>query len=66
MPEDTEQQLRDLMLQPKKVEVDDKRVEQHDLDDVIALDKYLEGKKAMEKRGFGLRFAKLKAGGAAQ
>lgn len=66
MPEDTTQQLHELMLQPKKVEVDDKTVEQHSLDDVVALDKYLEAKKAVAKRGFGLRFAKLEAGGGVQ
>lgn len=64
MTEETEQQLRELMLQPKKVEVDDKKVEQHSLDDVIAFDRYLEAKKAVERRGFGIRFAKMESGGA--
>ena len=62
--EDNTEQLRRAMLQPKKVEVDDKTVEQHDLKDVIAMDQYVEAKKALGRRGCGIRFGKFKAGGA--
>lgn len=62
--DDTTEQLRKAMLQPKKVEVDDKTVEQHSLQDVIAMDRYVEAKKALSRRGCGIRIGKMKAGGA--
>ena len=56
--------LEQVMLQPQKVEVDGKEVWHHDLDQVVALDKYIQSKRAMKKRGCGIRFSKLEAGGA--
>lgn len=59
----TTEQLRKAMLQPKKVEVDNKKVEQHSLDEVIAMDRYVEAKKALGRRNCGIRFSKLESGG---
>lgn len=67
MPDDKNTELlENAMTQPKKVIVDDKTVEQHSLEDMIALDKYIETKKAMRKRSLGIRFAKMQAGGASR
>lgn len=62
--EDTSKQLENAMLQPKKVVIDDKTVEQHSLDEVIAMDRYVQSKKALRKRTLGIRFGKMSAGGA--
>jgi len=51
------------MLQPKRIEVDDKTVEQHSLSDVIQFDRYLASKKALRSRTGGLKITKLEAGG---
>lgn len=67
MPEQNNTEvLENAMTQPKKVIVDDKTVEQHSLEDMIALDKYIETKKAIRKRSLGIRFAKMQAGGASR
>lgn len=67
MPEDsTDEQLKKAMLRPKRVEVDNKVVESHDLDDLIALDKYLESKAAAKNRRLGIRFVRTFSGGGPQ
>ena len=58
------EQLEQLLFQPKKVEVDDKTVEQHDLDEVKALADFLFKAKAAKSRSGGLKITKLQAGGA--
>ena len=56
-------ELAALAKTPKKVEVDGQVVEQHSLQDQIALDKYLASKRSVGKRGFTV--SKMRAGGAA-
>ena len=60
MADDT---LKDKGNQPKSVEIDGQKVEQHSLKDQIAMDRYLASKLAM-KRGRGFRVTKMKSGGA--
>nr|DAI45317.1 MAG TPA: hypothetical protein [Caudoviricetes sp.] len=60
MADDT---LKDKVNQPKSVEIDGQKVEQHSLKDQIAMDRYLASKLAM-KRGRGFRVTKMKSGGA--
>ena len=60
MADDT---LKDKVNQPKSVEIDGQKVEQHSLTDQIAMDRYLASKLAM-KRGRGFRVTKMKSGGA--
>lgn len=60
MADDT---LKDKVNQPKSVEIDGQKVEQHTLKDQIAMDRYLTSKQAM-KRGRGFRVTKMKSGGA--
>lgn len=62
--DDITQQLKEAMLRPKKVEIDGKTVEQHNLQDVIAMDKYAESKQALKRSGCGIRFTKMQASGA--
>ena len=62
--DDTTKQLANAMIQPKKVVIDDKTVEQHSLEEVIAMDRYVQAKQALKKRTLGIRFAKMSAGGA--
>ena len=60
MADDT---LKDKVNQPKSVEIDGQKLEQHSLKDQIAMDRYLASKLAM-KRGRGFRVTKMKSGGA--
>lgn len=60
MADDT---LKDKVNQPKSVEIDGQKVEQHSLKDQIAMDRYLASKLAM-KRERGFRVTKMKSGGA--
>ena len=53
-----------LLTQPKVVEVDGQRVEQHSLKDQIAADEYLASKKAVKSRNSGLKITKLSHSGA--
>ena len=48
---------------PKKASGDSVSVEQHDLADQIAADKYLESKRASRAKGLGIRRAKISPGG---
>ena len=50
---------------PKKASGDSVSVEQHDLADQIAADKYLESKRASRAKGLGIRRAKISPGGTA-
>ena len=50
---------------PKKVAGDSVSVEQHDLADQIAADKYLESKRASRRKGLGVKMAKISPGGTA-
>lgn len=60
----TPDELAEKINQPKRVEIDGQKVEQHDLSEIVKFDKYIEAKKAIKKRGFCLKFSKLKASGA--
>lgn len=59
-----DESLEQRLKQPKKVEVDGQKVEQHSLPDVAAFDRYLSAKKAVKRRGSGLKITKLEASGA--
>ena len=48
---------------PKRASGDSGSVEQHDLNDQIAADKYLESKKASRGKGLGVKLAKISPGG---
>ncbi len=60
MADDTLQKKAD---QPKSVEIDGQKVEQHSLKDQIEMDRYLASKKAT-RSGRGFRITKMKSGGA--
>ncbi|OHB60901.1 MAG: hypothetical protein A2Y12_10165 [Planctomycetes bacterium GWF2_42_9] len=49
--------------QPAKVTSDGITVEQHSLADQIAADKYLASKTASQRKGLGIKFAKLSPSG---
>lgn len=49
---------------PQKASGDSGSVEQHGLADQIAVDRYLESKKASRSKGLGVKLAKLTPGGA--
>jgi hypothetical protein len=57
--------IRDNAAGPAKVSGDAGSVEQHDLADQIAADRYLAAKDAANKKGRGLRFNKLSPPGTA-
>lgn len=59
MADDT---LKDKANQPKSVEIDGQKVEQHSLKDQIEMDRYLASKKAT-RSGRGFRITKMKSGG---
>ena len=61
MADDT---LKDKANQPKSVEIDGQKVEQHSLKDQIEMDRYLASKKAT-RSGRGFRITKIKSGGSA-
>jgi len=48
---------------PKRASGDAGSIEQHDLADQIAADKYLQSKKASRARGLGVKLAKISPGG---
>ena len=50
---------------PRRASGDGGSVEQHELEDQIAVDKYLESKKAMRSRGLGIKLVKITPGGTA-
>ena len=53
-----------MLTQPKVVEVDGQRVENHSVGDLIEVAKFLASKNAMRKRRCPLRVTKMAAGGA--
>ena len=61
---DTTEILEEALQQPKKAQVDDQIIEQHSLQDMIALDKYIAQKKTAKTGRSGIRFAKMLSGGA--
>jgi len=61
---DLENTIRQNAEGPAKVQGDAGSVEQHRLEEQIAADKYLAGKKAVQSRQRGLRFNKLVPPGA--
>ena len=53
-----------MLTQPKVVEVDGQRVENHSVGDLIEVAKFLASKNATRKRRCSLRVTKMAAGGA--
>lgn len=65
MTENLEQNIRDNVAGPRKASGDSGSVEQHALNEQIAVDKYLESKRASRSRGLGVKLIKLAPGGTA-
>lgn len=63
MTETLDTSIKDNAAGPKKASGDSGAVEQHDLQDQIAADKYLESKKASRAKGLGIKLAKISPGG---
>lgn len=59
MAEDLEQNIRDNAASPKQASADGVNVQQHDLADQIAADRYLQSKKATRSKGLGIALKKL-------
>lgn len=61
MPEDDdlEQAIRENAQGPAQVSGDAGSVQQHSLSEQIAADRYLQSKKAVRKKGLGLRISKI-------
>jgi len=55
-----------MLLQPKVVEVDGQRVENHSVADLIEVDRYLASKNATRGRRCPVRLTKMVAGGAVE
>ena len=58
MADDLHDAIVDSAKGPKRVKGDSAEVEQHDLDDLIAADKYLASKAAATSKGLGIRLTK--------
>jgi len=65
MAETLDDTIRESAAGPKKASGDSVSVEQHDLADQIAADKYLESKRASRAKGLGVKMAKISPGGTA-
>jgi len=65
MSENLDQTIKDNAEGPARASGDSGSIEQHPLTDQIAVDKYLESKKASRKKGLGVKFAKISPGGTA-
>jgi len=65
MAETLDDTIRESAAGPKKASGDSVSVEQHDLADQIAADKYLESKRASRRKGLGVKMAKISPGGTA-
>jgi hypothetical protein len=48
---------------PKRVQGDSGSVEQHSLQDLIAAERFLQSKKAVQSKGLGIRFLKISSDG---
>lgn len=55
--------IQDNAAGPRKASGDAGSVEQHELTDQIAADKYLESKRASRAKGLGVKLAKIAPGG---
>jgi len=55
--------MEELLLQPKVMEVDGQRVENHSIADLIEADRYLAAKKATRGKRCPLRITKMASGG---
>lgn len=66
MAEDLEQNIRDNAAGPKQASADGVNVQQHDLADQIAADKYLETRKASRTRGLGIKLLKISPPGTSE
>jgi hypothetical protein len=64
-PNSLEDAIRDNAVSPAKASVDGQSVEQHGLTEQIAADRYLASKRAVAKRGLGVKTTKLVPPGAA-
>ena len=64
MANDLDNQIRDNAQAPKRAKGDSGEMEQHSLKDQIAVDRYLESKKAAKKKGLGIKMSKLVPPGA--
>ena len=64
MPDDLEQQIIDNASGPKSAKGDSISVEQHNLSDQIAADRYLASKKAAGGKGLGIKISKIVPPGA--
>ena len=62
--ENLEEKIRQNATGPKSVDIDGQKVEQHSIADQIAADEYLAKKRAMRRKGCGLKFTKLEHSGA--
>jgi len=63
MAEDLDNSIKTNAEGPKRASGDAGSIEQHDLADQIAADKYLESKKASRAKGLGIKLAKISPGG---
>jgi hypothetical protein len=60
MPEnEIDQSILDNAVGPKSAESDGQKVEQHSLKDQIEADRYLNAKKAMKNKNFGLKIGRI-------
>ncbi|MGE4157620.1 MAG: hypothetical protein AB7F75_00820 [Planctomycetota bacterium] len=64
MADDLKDKIKENAEGPKRARGDSGEVEQHDLKDQIEADRYLNSKKAMKKKGPGIRMSKLVPPGA--
>ena len=64
MSDDITSNLEQAASQPQRVRTDAGEVETHDLESIIAADKYLSAKAAAKTKSRGLRFNKLEPPGA--
>lgn len=65
MDEKTLEEMTEKMLtQPKVVEVDGQRVENHSVGDLIEVAKFFASKSATRRKGCPLRVTKMRSGGA--
>lgn len=64
MPDDLTDAIKDNASGPKSAKGDSASVEQHNLSDQIAADRYLASKKAASGKGLGIRISKIVPPGA--
>lgn len=63
MPEDLEQSIRENAAGPAKASTDSTAMEQHQLPDQIAADRYLASKSAVKRKGLGVKLLKISPAG---